>query len=86
MWHEEKNRLQATFKFRDFAEAFAFMTEVAFQAEKQNHHPNWSNVWNTVEIQLTTHDAGNMVTDKDHKLAETIDRIYWKYSDAASKV
>lgn len=86
MWHEEKNRLQAIFKFRDFAEAFAFMTEVAFRAEKQNHHPNWSNVWNTVEIQLTTHDAGNMVTDKDHKLAETIDRIYRKYSDGASKV
>ncbi|MCK6691542.1 MAG: 4a-hydroxytetrahydrobiopterin dehydratase [Thermoanaerobaculia bacterium] len=80
MWHEEKNRLQATFKFRDFAEAFAFMTEVAFQAEKQNHHPNWSNVWNVVEIHLTTHDAGNIVTGKDHKLAEAIDRIYRKYS------
>jgi len=80
MWLEEKNRLQHTFKFKDFAEAFAFMTEVAFAAEKQNHHPNWSNVWNTVEIQLTTHDAGNIVTDKDRKLAKTIDEIYQKYS------
>ncbi len=79
MWHEEKNRLQATFKFKDFAEAFAFMTEVAFHAEKQNHHPSWSNVWNTVDIQLTTHDAGNMVTAKDEQLAATIDSIYQKY-------
>lgn len=79
MWHEDKNRLHRTFKFKDFAEAFAFMTEVAFHAEKQNHHPNWSNVWNTVEIHLTTHDAGNMVTVKDRKLAETIDGIYAKY-------
>jgi 4a-hydroxytetrahydrobiopterin dehydratase len=79
MWLEEKNRLQRTFKFKDFAEAFAFMTEVAFAAEKQNHHPNWSNVWNTVEIQLTTHSAGNVVTDRDHKLAAAIDAIYAKY-------
>jgi 4a-hydroxytetrahydrobiopterin dehydratase len=80
MWREEKNRLQATFKFADFVEAFAFMTEVAFQAEKQNHHPNWSNVWNTVEIQLTTHDAGNIVTEKDRALAEAIDRIFARYA------
>lgn len=56
------------------------MTEVAFQAEKQNHHPIWSNVWNTVEIQLTTHDAGNVVTDKDRQLARSIDAIYRKYA------
>jgi 4a-hydroxytetrahydrobiopterin dehydratase len=55
------------------------MTEVAFAAEKQQHHPNWSNVWNTVEINLTTHDAGNVVTDKDRRLAETIEAIYRKY-------
>ena len=79
MWHEEKNRLQATFKFRDFTEAFAFMTEVAFQAEKHGHHPDWSNVWNTVVIQLTTHDAGNIVTEKDTKLAAAIDAIYAEY-------
>lgn len=79
MWHEEKNRLQRTFKFKDFTQAFAFMTEVAFAAEKQNHHPNWSNVWNTVEIQLTTHDAGNIVTDRDRRLAKAIDEIFLKY-------
>lgn len=79
MWVEEKNRLQQTFTFADFAEAFAFMTEVAFHAEKMDHHPNWSNVWNTVEIQLTTHDAGNIVTDRDRKLAAAIDRIALKY-------
>ncbi|MBV6440449.1 MAG: 4a-hydroxytetrahydrobiopterin dehydratase [Haliscomenobacteraceae bacterium CHB4] len=79
MWQEEKNRLQRIFKFRDFTEAFAFMTEVAFAAEKLNHHPDWSNVWNTVEIHLTTHDAGNIVTEKDRKLAKAIDEIYQKY-------
>jgi len=79
MWQEVKNRLQATFKFKDFTEAFAFMTEVAFLAEKHQHHPDWSNVWNSVEIHLTTHDAGNIVTDKDRALAEDIDRAYAKY-------
>lgn len=79
MWTETNNQLQTTLKFKDFVEAFAFMTEVAFHAEKQNHHPNWSNVWNTVNIELSTHDAGNTVTDKDHKLAETITEIYQKY-------
>jgi 4a-hydroxytetrahydrobiopterin dehydratase len=80
MWREEKNNLQATFKFENFTEAFAFMTEVAFLAEKQNHHPNWSNVWNRVEIQLTTHDAGNIVTEKDQKLAKSIDKVFEKYN------
>jgi 4a-hydroxytetrahydrobiopterin dehydratase len=79
MWREEKNRLQASFKFKDFCEAFAFMTEVAFQAEKMNHHPLWTNVWNTVDIQLSTHDAGNIVTDKDRELADIIDAIFQKY-------
>jgi 4a-hydroxytetrahydrobiopterin dehydratase len=75
MWTEENNRLKKTFKFADFQEAFAFMTRVAFLAEKQNHHPNWSNVYNTVEIELCTHDAGNIVTEKDHKLAQAIDNV-----------
>jgi 4a-hydroxytetrahydrobiopterin dehydratase len=79
MWTEENNALEATFKFRDFTEAFAFMTEIAFHAEKMNHHPNWSNVWNTVTIQLTTHDAGNQVTEKDRDLARVIDRVAEKY-------
>ena len=80
-WKESKKMLKGTFKFDDFAEAFAFMTEVAFHAEKQNHHPNWSNVWNTVEIELSTHDAGNIVTEKDHNLASIISKIYSKYDD-----
>jgi len=78
-WREEGNALVQEFEFKDFAQAFSFMTEVAFAAEKQNHHPNWSNVWNTVTIKLTTHDAGNVVTGKDHKLAETIASIYQKF-------
>ena len=75
MWTEENNRLKKTFKFKDFQEAFAFMTRVAFLAEAQGHHPNWSNVYNTVTIELTTHDAGNVVTQKDKDLASAIDKI-----------
>ena len=72
---EKDNSLQATFKFSDFKQAFSFMTEVAFHAENQDHHPNWSNVYNTVEIKLNTHDAGDIVTDKDRKLAESISSL-----------
>lgn len=79
MWKEENNCLKATFVFKDFVEAFAFMSEVAFAAEKQNHHPNWSNVYNSVSFELNTHDAGNIVTEKDHRLAEAISAIYKKY-------
>ncbi len=75
MWKEENNQLSRTFKFHDFIEAFGFMTKVAFLAEKMDHHPNWSNVYNTVEICLTTHDAGNTVTAKDRKLAAAIDQL-----------
>jgi len=75
MWKEEDNKLKKTFKFANFQEAFAFMTRVAFLAESQQHHPNWSNVYNTVEIELTTHDDGNIITDKDRKLAKAIDKI-----------
>lgn len=75
MWQEQDNQLKKTFEFKDFQEAFAFMTRVAFLAEQQGHHPNWSNVYNTVEIALTTHDEGNIVTEKDRKLAEAIDKI-----------
>lgn len=79
MWKEEDNCLKATFTFKDFSEAFGFMTEVAFHAEKQNHHPNWSNVYNKVSFELNTHDAGNIVTAKDHELAATIGQIFQKY-------
>ena len=80
MFKEIDNKLTASFVFKDFKEAFAFMTEVAFYAEEQNHHPNWSNVYNQVVIDLTTHDAGNTITDKDHTLAESIIKIYSRYS------
>lgn len=75
MWKEEDNRLKKTFEFKDFQQAFAFMTRVAFLAEAHNHHPNWSNVYNKVIIELTTHDAGNLITEKDRKLADAIDQI-----------
>lgn len=75
MWTEEENQLKRSFTFKDFSEAFAFMTRVAFLAEAQQHHPNWSNVYNRVDIVLTTHDAGNVVTEKDRKLAKAIDKL-----------
>jgi len=75
MWEEKNNLLTKTFEFKDFQEAFSFMTRVAFLSEAMNHHPNWSNVYNKVTIDLTTHDAGNIVTEKDRKLAEAIDKI-----------
>ena len=74
-WKEADNKLYRKFEFKDFSEAFAFMTRVALEAEKMNHHPNWSNVYNTVEIYLNTHDAGDVVTYKDHKLAGKIDKL-----------
>jgi 4a-hydroxytetrahydrobiopterin dehydratase len=72
MWKEENDSLKRTFKFKDFKEAFGFMTQVALIAEKMDHHPNWSNVYNTVSIELSTHDAGNKVTDLDRKLAKAL--------------
>jgi 4a-hydroxytetrahydrobiopterin dehydratase len=79
MWKEQQNKLHAEFKFRDFSQAFAFMTEVALAAERLNHHPEWTNVWNTVRFSLSTHDAGNVVTNRDRKLAEVIDAIASHY-------
>lgn len=78
MWNEENNTLNRKFKFKDFSEAFAFMTRVALEAEKMNHHPLWTNVYNNVEIVLSTHDAGDIVTAKDRTLAKIIDDIYGK--------
>ena len=73
MWEEKNNKLHKKFEFKDFSEAFAFMCRVALAAEKMDHHPNWTNEYNKVEIWLSTHDAGDVVTDKDHKLSKTID-------------
>ena len=80
MWTHSQNALQANFTFADFRQAFAFMAEVAFAAEAAGHHPEWTNVYNRVNIKLTTHDAGNTVTDKDHQLADRIDAIYQRYA------
>ena len=73
MWNEENNTLHRKFEFKDFSEAFGFMTRVAIEAEKMNHHPLWTNVYNKVTIELSTHDAGDKVTEKDHRLAKAID-------------
>lgn len=75
MWKEENNRLTKTFVFTDFTEAFGFMTKVAIVAEKMNHHPTWTNTWNTVSFELSTHDAGNTVTHLDRTLSNAIDKL-----------
>ena len=73
MWQETNNSLYRKFEFADFRQAFTFMEKVAEAAESMNHHPKWTNVYNVVEIWLSTHDAGNIVTDKDRQLATQID-------------
>lgn len=75
MWQEENNALYKQFEFSDFSTAFAFMTRVAMLAEKQDHHPTWKNTYNKVEIWLSTHDAGDVVTEKDRQLAVLIDKL-----------
>lgn len=74
-WQVVDNALVAEFVFKNFVEAFAFMTRVAFEAEAMNHHPEWSNVYNRVSIRLTTHDAGNTITDNDRQLADKISAL-----------
>lgn len=78
MWKEENNKLVREFTFKDFKEAFAFMTAVAGVVNQMDHHPEWSNVYNKVNISLCTHDAGDIVTEKDRELAASIDEIYLK--------
>jgi 4a-hydroxytetrahydrobiopterin dehydratase len=75
-WKEQDNKLYQKFEFADFSEAFAFMTRVAIAAEKMNHHPTWSNTYNKVEVWLSTHDAGDTITEKDRKLAASIDQFF----------
>ena len=74
-WEIKENRLYKKFVFKSFVDAFAFMTKVAMEAERMNHHPSWSNVYNTVVIELCTHEAGNTVTEKDKQLADFIDSL-----------
>lgn len=75
MWEEKDNSLYKKFTFKNFSEAFAFMTRVAMEAEKMDHHPRWTNTYNVVEVWLNTHDAGDKVTDKDHQLSKQIDKL-----------
>lgn len=76
MWQETEQGLKRTFVFDDFRQAFSFMTACAFEAERLNHHPDWRNVYNRVEVCLVTHDAGYQVTELDHQLAQAMDEIY----------
>jgi 4a-hydroxytetrahydrobiopterin dehydratase len=83
MWKEENipglstgTQLKKSFEFKNFIEAWAFMNKVALLAEKMNHHPDWRNVYNKVEISLTTHSAGNVITEKDRVLAGKIDALF----------
>ncbi|MEM6820260.1 MAG: 4a-hydroxytetrahydrobiopterin dehydratase [Pseudomonadota bacterium] len=73
-WNVEAGKLAKSFRFSDFVAAFGFMSKVALVAEKMDHHPEWYNVYNTVKVQLTTHDAGG-ITAKDFELAAAMDRF-----------
>jgi len=73
-WERDGDTIRRELKFANFVEAFGFMSQVALAAEKMDHHPDWSNVYNTVRIQLTSHDAGGL-TDKDFTLAARIDKL-----------
>jgi 4a-hydroxytetrahydrobiopterin dehydratase len=74
-WQEVDDALYKKFEFANFLEAFAFMTKVAQLAGEHDHHPDWSNSWNIVEINLCSHDKGRTVTDRDHRLAESINAM-----------
>ena len=74
-WMTKNDALVAELEFANFVDAFAFMTDVAALAEAHNHHPEWSNVYNRVTIRLTTHDAGNTITEKDRNLAAAISAL-----------
>jgi len=73
-WELGEDRIRRTFRFKDFVEAFGWMSSVALVAERMNHHPEWRNVWATVEVELSTHDAGGL-TELDMKLAAEMDAL-----------
>ncbi len=75
-WEERDGALHRTFHFGNFADAMTFMVRCAFHAEAMDHHPEWTNVYNKVMVRLTTHDAGNTVTEKDRELARRMDAVY----------
>ena len=75
MWEEKDNQLRRSFVFKDFVAAFGFMAKAALVCERMNHHPSWTNTYNKVDVVLTTHDAGNTVTEKDRALALALDAL-----------
>jgi 4a-hydroxytetrahydrobiopterin dehydratase len=79
MWIKKDGALNTSLTFKNFIDAFSFMAAVALECEKANHHPEWSNVYNKVNIKLTTHDAGNVITEKDIALSKKIEKLYSKY-------
>ena len=78
-WNNKNNYLHKTFIFKDFESAIDFMKQSSFQISMLNHHPEWTNIYNKVEVKLTTHDANNIVTSKDHELAKILDLIFEGY-------
>ncbi|HEV8434187.1 MAG TPA: 4a-hydroxytetrahydrobiopterin dehydratase [Thermoanaerobaculia bacterium] len=82
-WQVQDGNLVREFRFANFVDAFGFMTFVALVAERMNHHPDWSNVYNTVRIRLSTHDAGG-ITDKDFGLASAISDLYARFCVASA--
>ena len=76
-WALERDALAKSFQFATFREAMGFMVRVAFEAEALNHHPEWTNVYNRVQVRLNTHDAGGKVTSKDVELAQRIQKLSW---------
>ena len=82
MWTEQANQLCRSFQFADFRTAFAFLTAVAAEAERLDHHPWFSNEYGAVEFRLSTHDAGHVVTRRDHQLAAAIDAVAKQFRDA----
>jgi 4a-hydroxytetrahydrobiopterin dehydratase len=76
-WKAEKDALTKTYTFKSFREAISFMGRVAFEAEELNHHPEWTNVYNRVDVRLNTHDAGGKVTAKDVELAKRFEKVSW---------
>jgi 4a-hydroxytetrahydrobiopterin dehydratase len=73
-WELREGKLHREFKFKNFVEAFSFMTRVALKAEAMNHHPDWSNAWNRVDVELVTHDAGG-ITERDFTLARLMSEL-----------
>ena len=74
-WTEKENSLQKTFKFKTFGDAMAWMVKASYHIEKIDHHPEWTNVYNTIRVVLRTHSAGDIITEKDRQLAALLDEL-----------